>query len=69
MILAHTVTGASGYMVGPEAFSYEELVGLIMEKTSASRRPLRVSPALTMLGAKLTGALVGDIALSRDEMF
>ena len=54
--------------VGPEVFSYEELVRLIMSKTSVSCRLVHASPALTMLGAKLMGALVRDIVLSRDEI-
>ena len=54
--------------VGPETFTYEDLTRLIMEKTGANRPILHVSPALAMLGAKLTGALVRDIVLSRDEI-
>ncbi len=54
--------------VGPEVFSYAELVRLIMSKTGASCRLVHASPALTMLGAKLMGSLVRDIVISRDEI-
>ena len=54
--------------VGPEVFSYTELVRLLMEKTGASSRLTRVSPALTLLGAKLMGLLLRDIVLTRDEI-
>ena len=54
--------------VGPETFSYEDLTRLIMREIGANRPLLHVGPALAMLGARLTGALVRDIVLSRDEI-
>lgn len=54
--------------VGPEVFGYTELVRLVMEKTGASSRLVRASPALTMLGAKLMGLALRDIVLTRDEI-
>ena len=54
--------------VGPETFSYEDLTRLIMREIGANRPLLHVSPSLAMLGARLTGALVRDIVLSRDEI-
>ena len=54
--------------VGPEVFSYTELVRLLADKTGASCKMMRMSPALTLLGAKLMGLLLRDIVLTRDEI-
>ena len=54
--------------VGPDAFSYEDLVRLIQRKTGASTRLLRVPTPVALAAAKLLGALVRDIVLSRDEI-
>ncbi len=54
--------------VGPEVFSYIELVRLIMDKTGASCRLARVSPSMATLGAKFMGLLLRDIVLTRDEI-
>ncbi len=54
--------------VGPEVFSYAELARLVRDKIGASCGLVRMSPALTLLGAKLMGLLLRDIVLTRDEI-
>ena len=54
--------------VGPDVFSYEELVRLIALKTGSSARLLHVPPSLVMLGSVAVGMLVRDVVLTREEI-
>ena len=54
--------------VGPDVMSYEEMVRLIARKTGASARMVRVPPWMSLAGARLAGAMVGDVVLTRDEV-
>ncbi len=54
--------------VGPEVFTYRELVQLVKEKIGASSRLVSVSRSAAMLGARLMGLLVRDVVLTRDEI-
>ena len=54
--------------VGPEVFTYREMVQLVKEKIGASSRLVSVGRTATMLGAKLMGLLVRDVVLTRDEI-
>ncbi len=54
--------------VGPEAFPYIDLVGLV-SRTVGSRTWLLRAPAwMTLLGARVTGWAVGDVVMTRDEL-
>lgn len=54
--------------VGPDVFSYEEMVRLIADKTGASSRIVHVPYWAAMLGARMIGLLVRDVVLTRDEI-
>ena len=54
--------------VGPEVFTYDEMLRLIARQTGTSTRLLHVHPSLVMLAGRMLGLLVRDIVLSRDEI-
>jgi len=54
--------------VGPEVFTYEELVTLIARNISSRAKMVHVRPWLTLLLARLIGRLVGDIVITKDEI-
>ena len=54
--------------VGPETFTYRELVETLGEIIGKPRRIISIPPALAYLQAKLLGLFVGDVVLSRDEI-
>ena len=54
--------------VGPDTFTYEDLVRLIGRKTGASARLVHVRPSVALFLARLLGLLVRDIVLTRDEI-
>jgi len=54
--------------VGPEVFAFEELVRLIARTIGSSARIVRVSPGLALWACRLTGVLVGDVVLTREEV-
>ena len=54
--------------VGPETFTYRELVETLGEIIGKPRRIISIPPALAHLQAKLLGLFVGDVVLSRDEI-
>jgi len=54
--------------IGPEAFTYRELVQKIGEFIGKSRPMLSVPPALGYLGGWLIGKCVGDVLITRDEI-
>ncbi len=54
--------------VGPEAPGYEDLVRLIARAVGSRSRLVRVPRWMAMAGARLVGAMVRDVALTRDEM-
>ena len=54
--------------VGPEVFTYEEMVRLVKEKIGASAWLVHVGNSAAMLGARLMGLLVRDVVLTRDEI-
>jgi NADH dehydrogenase len=54
--------------VGPETFGYAELVRLVAQAVGSRAAIVPVPRAALLLAARLVGALVGDVALTRDEV-
>ena len=54
--------------VGPEVFTYREMVRLVKDKIGASSRLVSVGRTAALLGARLMGLLVRDVVLTRDEI-
>ena len=54
--------------VGPEVYAYDDLVREIGNAIGASTRIVHLSPALVLVAAKLLGALVDDVLLTREEI-
>jgi NADH dehydrogenase len=54
--------------VGPELFTFEELVRLIAEKLQISRPIVHVSPRFALFVGRLLGGVVGDVVLTDDEL-
>ena len=54
--------------VGPEVFTYEDMVRLVRDKIGASAWLVHVSNSAAMLAARLMGLLVRDVVLTRDEI-
>lgn len=54
--------------IGPETFTYRELVATIGEIIGKPRLLVRVPPSLGYLACKLLGKLVGDVILTREEI-
>jgi len=54
--------------VGPEVFTYEELVTLIARNINSRAKMIHVSPWLALLLARLIGRMVGDVMITKDEI-
>jgi NADH dehydrogenase len=54
--------------VGPEIYTFDELVRLIAEKVHSRARIVHVPPGLGLFLARLMGYLVRDVVLTRDEV-
>lgn len=54
--------------VGPETFTFEELVRLIRRTVRGRARIVHLEPGLALLLAAAVGRLVGDVVLTRDEV-
>jgi NADH dehydrogenase len=54
--------------VGPEIWSFAELLRLLARAAGRRARLLPLPPALALAGASLVGRLVGDVLLTRDEL-
>jgi len=54
--------------VGPEVFTFNELVGLIAEKVSSRARIVHLPPGLAYMLSRLIGYMVSDIVITRDEI-
>ena len=54
--------------VGPETMTFEELVCLIAASVGSKARVLHLNPGLALLLSRLTGYLVRDVVLTRDEI-
>ena len=54
--------------VGPDAYTFKELVQLIGEKTGAQRTLISVPPRLALLGAQFLSLFVRDVILTPEEV-
>ncbi len=54
--------------VGPEVYTFEELVRLIAARTRSRARIVRLRPGLALLLGKLMGYGVRDVIVTRDEV-
>jgi NADH dehydrogenase len=54
--------------VGPETFSYVELVRLVRRAVGSRAPILPLPPALVLLAARALGLYVGDVVLTREEV-
>jgi nucleoside-diphosphate-sugar epimerase len=54
--------------VGPETFTFDELVRLVASKVDSRARIIHVNPTVAFLLASLIGYLVGDVVITREEV-
>ena len=54
--------------VGPETFTFEELVRLIADRVHSRARIIHVRPGLALFLARLIGLVVRDVVITRDEI-
>lgn len=54
--------------VGPESFTYRELVRMLSEALGVRRPLVRIPPALGFAVAKVVGLALGDVLLTRPEI-
>ncbi len=54
--------------VGPEIYTYEDLVRLIAETIGSSARIIHVPPTLTLVLTKVLNLIVRDVVLTREEI-
>lgn len=54
--------------IGPDTFTFEELVRLIASRIRPSARFLYVPPAVGIAAGRLVGLALGDVVLTRDEL-
>jgi len=54
--------------LGPEGYTFNELVRLIAEKVGSRARMVHIPPGLMLLLARLIGLVVKDVVLTRDEI-
>jgi uncharacterized protein YbjT (DUF2867 family) len=54
--------------IGPETFTFEDLVRLIAAKIKPGVRLVHISPSLGILLGRLIGFGLGDVVLTRDEL-
>ena len=54
--------------VGPDTFTFEEMVRAIREAAEVRSRLIHTQPRLAMLGSSIVGTLVRDVVLSKHEL-
>jgi len=54
--------------VGPEVFTFEELVRLLAKAVGSRAGIVHVPPAVLLAASKLIGSMVGDVLLTREEI-
>lgn len=54
--------------IGPETFTYRELVSTIARELGVKRRIISVPPELGYWGCRLLGWFVGDVVITREEI-
>ena len=54
--------------VGPEIYTFEEMIRLIRSEVGSHARIIHVSPVLALAAARLIGWLLRDVVITRDEI-
>lgn len=54
--------------VGPEVYSFRDLVRLIAKSVGSRAKLIHLPPSVALLGANLLGLIVKDVMLTRDEV-
>lgn len=54
--------------VGPEIYTFDELVSLIAQKIDSQSKLVHVPPALALLFIRLLGYMINDVVLTREEL-
>ena len=54
--------------IGPETFTYRELVARVRSTLGVKRLIISVSPALGYWGCRLVGLFLGDVVITREEI-
>ena len=54
--------------VGPEIYTFDELVRLVAEKVDSRAKIMHLPPGLALFFSRLVGYLVRDVVLTRDEV-
>ena len=54
--------------IGPETFTYRELVARVSSAIAVKRPIISVSPGLGYWGCRLVGLFVGDVVITREEI-
>jgi len=54
--------------IGPETFTFQELVRLIADKIEKDPKFMRVSPSAGIIFGQLLGLFLGDVLLTRNEL-
>ncbi len=54
--------------IGPETFTYRELVGRVSRAIGVRRPIISVPPGLGYWGCRLVGLVVGDVVITREEI-
>lgn len=65
---ARASTNAVIDAIGPETFTYRELVALIGKAIGRERPIVSIPPALGLMVSRIVGALVGDVVVTREEI-
>jgi NADH dehydrogenase len=60
--------GAAVDAIGPETFTFRELVALIAEKLGKNPRFVSVPPFVGILCGRILGVFLGDVLLTRNEL-
>ena len=54
--------------IGPDTFTFEEIVRLTAEKLGRKAQIVHLPPGLALFLSKLVGYVIGDVVLTRDEI-
>ena len=54
--------------VGPEVYTYEQLVRLVANQVGVKAKIVHVPPSVALVAAQFAGYLVRDVVLTRDEI-
>lgn len=61
-------TGTTVDAIGPETFTFEQLVRLVADKLGRKIRTLRVPPSIGILCGQVLGLFLRDVLLTRNEL-